>query len=294
MGSIGTALLTQLGATGVSELAKQGGYAIGNLTGYNDAVAKDQQEQQRKLTEIQQNANFQAMDKQQQMQKEMFEHTFEIQSKYNSAAQQVQRYKDAGLNPALMYTNGSAGMAGGTTGGTGIGSVSGGSASDEASRKAIDLQMQGMALQNAKLASEIEVNKSVANNNNANADTTNQSRDLLIENMRQTGTSQWIQNQITMFAMQFDATNSESNMQAWNKEFGEIWLNADSTKKQELANVVLKTAKEIETMGKQSDAAMISAEAAKLTAEFNTGSTINWKNVGDILTKLLPLLLRGK
>ena len=184
MGAIGTALLTQLGATGITELGKQGGYAISNLTGYNDAIANDQLEQQMKLTDIQQNANFQAMDKQQQMQKEMYEHTFGIQAKYNSAEEQVQRYKDAGLNPALMYTNGSAGMAGGTTGGTGMGSVGSGNASDEASRKAIDLQMQGMALQNAKLASEIEVNKSVANNNNANADTTKESRELLLENLR--------------------------------------------------------------------------------------------------------------
>ena len=80
MGAIGTALLTQLGGTAVNELGKQGGYAIGNLTGYNDAISKDQLEQQKKLTEIQQNANFQSMDKQQQMQKEMFEHTFGIQS----------------------------------------------------------------------------------------------------------------------------------------------------------------------------------------------------------------------
>ena len=193
-----------------------------------------------------------------------------------------------------MYTNGSAGMAGGTTGSSSAGSVGGGSASDEASRKNADLHSQGMALQLAKLASEIEVNKSVANANNANANTTNESRDLLIENMRQTGTSQWLQNEMTKFALQFDMTDKNSNMQAWNKEFGDMWINADSTKKQELANVVLKTAKEIETMGKTGDAAMINAEAAKLSAEFNTGETINWKNVGDILTKLLPMLLRGE
>ena len=190
-----------------------------------------------------------------------------------------------------MYTGGSAGMAGGTTGSSSAGSVGGGSASDEASRKNADLQSQGMALQLAKLASEIEVNKSVANANNANADTTNESRDLLIENMRQTGTSQWLQNEMTKFTMQFDMTDKNSNMQAWNKEFGDMWINAESTKKQELANVVLKTAKEIETMEKTGNAAMINAEAAKLSAEFNSGETINWKNVGDILTKLLPMYI---
>ena len=69
-----------------------------------------------------------------------------------------------------MYSNGNAGMAGGTTGNTGIGSVSSGSASDEASREAVDMQTQGMALLSAKLSSELEMNKSVTNSNNANAD----------------------------------------------------------------------------------------------------------------------------
>ena len=51
-----------------------------------------------------------------------------------------------------------------------MGSVSGGNASDEASRKSVDIQSQGMALLNAKLSSELDVNKSVSNSNNANAD----------------------------------------------------------------------------------------------------------------------------
>ena len=100
MGAIGTALLTQLGATGINEVGKQAGYAIGNLTGYNDAIAKDQLEQQKKLTDIQKNANFETMDKSQEMQKDFFNHTFGIQSKYDSAEEQVKRLKEAGLNPA--------------------------------------------------------------------------------------------------------------------------------------------------------------------------------------------------
>ena len=72
--------------------------------------------------------------------------------------------------------------------------VSSGSASDEAARKANDMQSQGMALQLAKLASEIEVNKSIANSNNANADTTNESRSIMIENARQAGIAQYLEN----------------------------------------------------------------------------------------------------
>ena len=140
MSGIGTRLLEQVGATAVNEIGKQAGYALGNATGYNKSIANDQVEQQRKLTEIQQNANFLTMDKQSQMQKDMFEHTFGIQSKYDSAGEQMRRYREAGLNTALMYSSGTAGSAGGTTGGISAPSVSGGNASDESSRKALDSQ----------------------------------------------------------------------------------------------------------------------------------------------------------
>ena len=53
--------------------------------------------------------------------------------------------------------------------GTASGNVSSGNSSDASSRKLADIQSQGMALQLAKLASEIDVNKSVAEANRANA-----------------------------------------------------------------------------------------------------------------------------
>ena len=102
MGAIGTALLTQVGSTAINELGKQGGYAIENLTGYKDAIARDQLEQQKKLTDIQQNANFESMDKSQEMQKDFFEHTFGIQSKYDSASEQVKRLKENLLHCNLV------------------------------------------------------------------------------------------------------------------------------------------------------------------------------------------------
>lgn len=300
MGAIGTALLTQLGATGVTELAKQGGYAISNLTGYNDAISRDQLEQQKKLTDIQQNANFEAMDKQQQMQKEMYEHTFGIQSKYDSAAEQVKRYKEAGLNPALMYTNGSAGMAGGTTGSAGMGSVSGGNASDEASRKAIDLQQQGMALQNAKLASEIEVNKSIAKSNNANAETTDKTRSIIIENARQAGISQYLEN----IANEWKVTGGNIGLNYNVEGFGlEQTLNPDAYIGQEASNIILKSIADTGNANAQAllnnkkaegyfqelinatahaDADTVKALAMKLTAEFNTGEFTNWKTWADL------------
>lgn len=316
MGAIGTALLTQLGATGVNELGKQAGYAIGNLTGYNDAIANDQLEQQKKLTDIQKNANFETMDKSQEMQKDFFEHTFGIQSKYDSAEEQVKRLKEAGLNPALMYSGGNAGGAGGTTGGAQGMAISGGHASDESARKANDMQNQGMALQLAKLASEIEVNKSVAEVNKANAGlsgartTTEESqRKLVIENLRQQGIEKWLNNELTQFGMTGTESGSIRNsVLNWYTSVGN-----DSMQFKEMNSALLKTIAETENIEintklvnekvngylqelangtEQANASMINAAANKLQAEFNTGTDVNWKNIGEVLIRLLGVLRR--
>ena len=92
-----------------------------------------------------------------EMQRKMWEYT-----NYGNQRKQMER---AGLNPALMYQQAGAGVTG-----TASGNVSGGNSSDASSRQLADIQSQGMALQLAKLASEIDVNKSVAEVNRANAD----------------------------------------------------------------------------------------------------------------------------
>ena len=99
--------------------------------------------------------------------KAMMEHSRKLQMQTwhdtNYSAQRAEMEK-AGLNPALMY-----GMSGGggTTTGSPSGSVTGGRASDEASMKALSIQQQGMALQNAKLSAEIKVLESQAEKNKA-------------------------------------------------------------------------------------------------------------------------------
>lgn len=316
MGAIGTALLTQLGATGVNELGKQAGYAIGNLTGYNDAIANDQLEQQKKLTDIQKNANFETMDKSQEMQMDFFNHTFGMQSKYDSAEEQVKRLKEAGLNPALMYSGGNAGGAGGTTGGAQGMAVSSGHASDESARKANDMQSQGMALQLAKLASEVEVNKSVAEVNKANAGlsgartTTEESqRKLVMENLRQQGIEKWLNNELTQFGLTGTESGSIRNsVLNWYTSVGN-----DSMQFKEMNSALLKTIAETENVEintklinekvngylqelangtEQANASMINAAANKLQAEFNTGTDVNWKNIGEVLIRLLGVLRR--
>ena len=122
--------------------------------------------------------------------KEMFEHT--------GYATQRRQMEEAGLNPALMY--GQAG-AGGSTMAIGAGNASGSQASDEMAQKQAAIQMQGMGLQGAMIASQIEVNKAQANKLNADAGlsgaqtkTEEEKRGILIENMKQEGVAQWYSN----------------------------------------------------------------------------------------------------
>ena len=164
MGIAATMLANTVGSV-AGELTKELSYGIGNLTGYNERVRKDQLKQQQALTDIQVNANKDLADYSNDIQRKMYDYTYNK----NTPEELMKQYKEAGLNPAMMYQGGG-GVSGMTVGNTSAGSASGGSASDETSRKMADLQQEGMALQMAKLQSEIKVNESVANANNASAD----------------------------------------------------------------------------------------------------------------------------
>ena len=84
----------QVGAGIAGEAAKEVGCGLGEITGYNQAQANRQLEQQSKLLKQQQQLNWQTMDKQQQLQKDMIN--------YTDASHQVQRIRDAGLSVGLM------------------------------------------------------------------------------------------------------------------------------------------------------------------------------------------------
>lgn len=138
-----------------------GGAVANSLDIGGNRRREKQVEQQKKLTDIQIGANKELADYGMGISKEMFEHTG-----YGAQRKQME---DAGLNPALMY--GHAG-AGGSTASASAGSASGGQASDEASQKMANAQSQGMALQLAKLGSEIAINKAQAKKLDAEADKT--------------------------------------------------------------------------------------------------------------------------
>lgn len=121
-------------------------------------MRKKQIEQQKKLTDIQTDANKDLANYGMGISKEMWDYTnYENQRKH---------MEQAGLNPALMY--GHAG-AGGSTSSASAGSAGGSQASDEASLKQAQMAQQGMALQMAKLGSEIELNRATAREREAEA-----------------------------------------------------------------------------------------------------------------------------
>lgn len=175
LNTAGTGILENAAAGIGGSLGSQLSYGLGELTGYNDKLKKDQIEQQKALTNIQYAANYNLM-------KASYEQQYDMWNKTNFEAQ-IAHLKNAGLNPALMYAKGGAG---GTTGGGGA-SVGGSNASDVASmrRSNTEQQMAGMAMM--KLQSEIKVNESIANMNNAQVpklgaetQTLNATRDALV------------------------------------------------------------------------------------------------------------------
>lgn len=90
---------------------------------------------------------------------------YEMWEKTNYAAQ-IEQMKKAGLSPALMY--GQAGAGGGTVSGAQ------GQGTSQPTDRSIEMKLKGqeMGLQLANLASQIKLNESQANKNNAEADKT--------------------------------------------------------------------------------------------------------------------------
>lgn len=168
---IANAAASLLGGVG-----EQIGFGLGELTGYNKKIAERQVKQQQKLT-----------DQQVAAQKELAQNAKELEYQQwldTNYSAQVEQLKKAGLNPALVY--GSAGE-GGTTGAGGQGAATGGHASDEASRKLANIQNAELGLRLGRQKAEIENIKADTMQKKAEAKTTEGSRDILIEKLKQEG-----------------------------------------------------------------------------------------------------------
>ena len=112
----------------------------------------------------------------------------------------------AGMNPALMYGGSGSGGISGSGVGQGQASQSRGNASTASDLENAQTNRMGMALQFGLMQAQIKQLESQANVNNSNAKkaeeeakTTENSRTILIENLRQAGISQWWENLQTRF-----------------------------------------------------------------------------------------------
>ena len=151
----------------IKKLGEQvGGGIIGMGMGMLDEAImgnsrrRKQIEQQKKLTDINVAAQKDLMSLAQEQQLQMWKDT--------SYSAQMEQLANAGLNPALIYGGAGAGV----TGTIGGGSVGTGQASTEAEQKQAQTQAQAMGLQMAKVGAEIEVLKSQAEKNKADAEFT--------------------------------------------------------------------------------------------------------------------------
>lgn len=280
-------------------------YSIGELTGGNKRRANAQYEQQKRLTEMQAGYNEQLMEKSYDLQQQMWNDT-------NYEAQ-IEHAKAAGLNPAMLYAKGGSG---GSTGSGGT-SIGGAQASDETSRLQAETAQQGMGLQLAMMQSQIEVNKSIAAKNNAEATkageettTITSQRDLLTEKIKQEGKSSWLQNIRTEWE---NNTREENGITVYkNKQYGEGGVSQGSLFDQQATNEVIKIMSEVGVLNEtekltnqkvvgyvqelmnetaKANAAGVQAAAQKLSAEWTTGEYTNWKTWAELGKTVVNLIV---
>lgn len=266
--------------------------------------------QQQKLSDIQEQANRRLMQDSYGLQKDMYNHQYGM----NTPEAMRKRYEEAGMNPALAYTQGGVG---GVSGGSGGASVSGATAADSASQTSAEASKEqamnqkiGMALQHRMQESQIALNESQVKKNEKEAEnvgakttTEEETRELLKENMKQAGIEKWFQNEAMKWKLEETGTDGAdgnySRTITMNKRLGEtLSIHATSIYNKELVSALVKTQSETgkldaekaltteKALGyyrelliaeQKGNAEEAKALAIKLAAEHSTGEYTNWK-----------------
>lgn len=283
--------------------------------------------QQEKLNELQEGSNRRLMKDSYTEQMKMYNHTFEK----NTPIEQRKNLEAAGINPALMYNLGGQG---GTTAGSGGASIGGATAADAASSSAAQSKQFGMGLESAMTLSQIALNQSQAKKNEEEANnlkeqstTTKDSREILIENMKQEGLGRFLRNMEEDYK-QNQSRNSAGSSEVFNETYQWVSRIENDSYVREgivaaientLADTGNKAAQELKNnkeasaifeklqiemlkakaQGKQAENGETMALAFKLAAEFETGEFTNWKTwtnlgmegvsaIGNVVGKVSP------
>lgn len=231
---------------------------------------------------------------------------FDYVAAYNTPEQQKKRLKDAGLSVGLMY-----GQAGSTGTQQAVGAPQ---ATVDTSDKAGGLGLQAMMVQKQMqlIDSQINKNNADANKGKSETETIDKMRNTLVENLRQTGIAQWMQNLKNQAIdwNQKDEFGKRVGMTAESDIYGTYEFDFESQNGEQLAADLLTTLadagnsnaqallsntkakgywQELLNAMNQADAAKTQAAANKLKAEFDTGEFVNWKQIVEVGGEALKL-----
>lgn len=211
----------------------------------------------------------------------------------------------AGLNVGLMYGQG------GAQGTTNFGGSNGASSSNASSESGM---AQGMGMfaqaklldaQTRNIEADTELKEADARNKNADTTTTDNIRDLLVENMKQTGISQWFDNMKKEYMQSGKIENPEEIEMFRNQVYGKSVrsFNELSPEVQKFQAELFKTVAESKALDstallnnnkaqgywrelliaqQNADSNQVQAIAQKLSAEWNTGEFTNWKTWAEL------------
>jgi hypothetical protein len=208
------------------------GGLIGGAMGLFSGGSDDQLSENKELMEYQQKLAQENAAYGMGLQKEMFDYT---QSKTDLHAQ-VEKMKKEGLNVGLLYGGSGAGgstVGQGQTGTANVQAGGSGAAADRAAMKQAESAQLGMALQLAEIKSRIDVNKSTAEKQEAEAisakantektlsesETINAKRELEVAFLNEQGLRQWMENTITQYQAGTDFSvkgNKQDSITAFN------------------------------------------------------------------------------